>query len=94
MLDELFVGYYRWMWYYWWMYGSSKCKNMFFNGLVLLIIVLGMMVGVFVEKSVVMVVLIVFGILIKGWMEFCKFFNMMDMCCLVYIIFEKLIVEI
>lgn len=94
VLDELFAGYHRRMWYYRWMYGSSKRKNMFFNGLALLTIALGMMVGVFVEKSVAVVALTAFGTLTKGWMEFRKFSNTMDMCRLAYTTFEKLIAEI
>lgn len=94
VLDDLFAGYHRQMWYYRWMYGSSKHKNMFFNGLALLTIALGMMVGVFAEESVAMLCLTALGTLTKGWMEFRKFSNTMAMCRLAYTTFEKLIAEI
>lgn len=41
-----------------------------------------------------MVVLIVLSILFKGWVDFKKFGNKMEMCRFVYIILEKICIEL
>lgn len=41
-----------------------------------------------------MIILMVLSIMIKGWMDFRKLLVKMDVCWFVYIIFDKLFIEI
>lgn len=60
----------------------------------LLVLVFSIVVGIVWEESYVVVGLIVFVIFIKGWSEFKKYFVKMNMCCIVQIIYEKILIEL
>lgn len=67
---------------------------MFFNVFVLFCIVVGIVVVSVCEEGLIMVILVVLSMMIKGWMDFRKLLVKMDVCCFVYIIFDKLFIEI
>ena len=93
-LNALHAEFHQKMWYYQKLYLRFKRLNAVFNALALLCIAAGMVVSSVYQESLVMVVLIAFSTLIKGWMDFKKLPVKMDMCRFAYTTYEKLLIEI
>ena len=76
------------MFYYFkWCYG-------FLNGLALLVMAEGVVVGAVRENSFVVVGLTAFGTVVKGWNDIKKFSFNVDMCRFAYTTYEKTLIEL
>ena len=86
--------YHKQMWYYKMMLKSFRRKNAFLNGLAILLIAFGMVVGSVWPDSFAMIVLTAFSAGIKGWTDFRNYSHKIVMCYFAYTTFEKILVEL
>ena len=90
-LDSLFTHYHRQLWYQQWMFFGFRRKNVLCNGLALVSIAIGMIVSALWMESAAVICLTAFSTMVKGWMDFRKYPQKMDMCRVAYTSFEKMI---
>ena len=69
-------------------YHFKRCHG-FLNGLALLVLAAGLVVGAVWENSFALVALTAFGTVVKGWNDFKKFSFNVDMCRFTYTTYEK-----
>ena len=74
-------------------YHFKRCHG-FLNGLALLVLAAGLVVGAVWENSFAVVALTAFGTVVKGWNDFKKFSFKVDMCRLAYTTYEKTLIEL
>ena len=91
LLDSLFAHYHRQLWYQQWMFFGFRRKNVLCNGLALLSIAVGMIVSALWIESAAVICLTAFSTMVKGWMDFRKYPQKMEMCRVAYTSFEKMI---
>ena len=70
-----------------------KWCHSFLNGLALLVMATGVVVGAVRENSFVVVGLTAFGTMVKGWNDFKKFSFKVDMCRFAYTTYEKTLIK-
>ena len=73
-LDSLFAFYHRQWWCQRQMFSYYKQCNGFLNGLALLIMAAGMIVGPTLNNSMIATIITAVGVVVKGWNDFKKFF--------------------
>ena len=93
-LDGLYRYYHKQMWYYKEMYKRFKALNAFFNAVALVLVALGMIVGTLWPDSFAMVGLTAMSTTVKGWCDFKRFGNKMEMSRFAYTTYEKILVEL
>lgn len=93
-LDALYAFYHKQWWCYTYMYRVFKCRHALLNGMILLILATGMVVGSVYEKTVVVTVITAVGTLVKGWMEFKKLSVKIDMSRFAYTTYAKTLTEL
>ena len=71
-----------------------KWCHSFLNGLALLVMATGVVVGAVRENSFVVVGLTAFGTMVKGWNDFKKFSFKVDMCRFAYTTYKKTLIEL
>ena len=74
-------------------YHFKRCHG-FLNGLALLVMAAGIVVGAVWENSFAVVALTAFGTVVKGWNDFKKFSFKVDMCRFTYTSYEKTLIEL
>ena len=79
-LDSLYAFCHRQYWCYSHMYSVFKVRQALLNGLVLLVVEVGMIAGSIFENTIVVSYLAACGSVIKGWNDFKKFPIKVDMC--------------
>ena len=93
-LDGLFASYHRQWWCHRQMFYHFKRCHGFLNGLALLIMAAGIVVGAVWENSFAVVALTAFGTVVKGWNDFKKFSFKVDMSRFAYTTYEKTLIEL
>ena len=93
-LDGLFAFYHRQWWCHRQMFYHFKRCHGFLNGLALLVMAAGIVVGAVWENSFAVVALTAFGTVVKGWNNFKKFSFKVDMCRFAYTTYEKTLIEL
>ena len=76
------------------MFIKFRRQNAFFNGLALLLMAVGMVVGVVAKESLVMVTLTACSTLLKGWIDFKKIGNKMEMSRFAFTTLSKICIEL
>ena len=74
-------------------YHFKRCHG-FLNGLALLVMAAGIVVGAVWENSFAVVALTAFGTVVKGWNDFKKFSFKVDMSRFAYTTYEKTLIEL
>ena len=64
------------------------------NGLALLVLAAGLVVGAVWENSFAVVALMAFGAVVKGWNDFKKFSFKVDMCRFTNTTYKKMLIEL
>ena len=93
-LDGLFAFYHRQWWCHCQMFYHFKRCHGFLNGLALLVMAAGMVVGAVWKNTFAVVALTAFGTVVKGWNDFKKFSFKVDMCRFAYTTYEKTLIEL
>ena len=93
-LDGLFAFYHRQWWCHRQMFYHFKRCHGFLNGLALLVMAAGIVVGAVWENSFAVVALTAFGTVVKGWNNFKKFSFKVDMCRFAYKTYQKTLIEL
>lgn len=93
-VDELHAYYHKQMWCRKQMFITFKRQNAFFKGVALLLVAIGMVTGTVQKESFIMVALTALSTLLKGWVDFKKFGNKMEMCRFAYTTLEKICIEL
>ena len=93
-LDGLFTFYHRQWWCHRQMFYHFKRCHGFLNGLALLVMAAGIVVGAVWENSFAVVALTAFGTVVKGWNNFKKFSFKVDMCRFAYTTYEKTLIKL
>ena len=71
----------------------KRCHG-FLNGLALLVMAVGLVVGAVWENSFAVVALTAFGTVVKGWNDLKKFSFKVDMCRFAYTTYERTLIEL
>ena len=79
-LDSLFAFYHRQWWCQRQIISHYKRYNGLLNGLALLIMAAGMLVGPTLNNSVIATIITAVGVVVNGWNDFKNFFLKVDMC--------------
>ena len=93
-LDSLYLFYHLQWWCYSHMYRVFKVRQVFLNGLALLVVAAGMIAGSIFENTIVVSCLAAWGSVLKGWNDFKKFPIKVDMCQFAYTMYAKTLTEL
>ena len=93
-LDGLFAFYHRQWWCHRQMFYHFKHHHNLFNGLALLIMAAGIIVGPILKNSILVACLTAAGVVVKGWNDFKKFSVKVDMCRFAYTTYDKTLIEL
>jgi len=91
---ELYELYHKQWWCRKQMFYHFKLLNSILNGIALIVIAAGVVVGSIWDDSVVVIVLSTFASLVKGWNDFKKYAIKKDMCQYACSAFNKAMIEI
>ena len=69
-MDSLYTFYHKQWWCYKNMLNHFKCRNALFNGLALLLVAIGTIVGPVLENVILVTCLAAVGTVVKGWNDF------------------------
>ena len=93
-LEMLFAFYHKQWWCQRQMFYHYKKCNAIFNGLALLIMACGMVVGPVLQNGIIATAITALGVVVKGWNEFKKFSFKVDMCRFAYTSYLKSLSEL
>ena len=93
-LDGLFAFYHRQWWCHRQMFYHFKRRHNLLNGLALLIMAAGVIVGPILKNSILVACLTAAGVVVKGWNDFKKFSVKVDMCHFTYTTYDKTLIEL
>ena len=93
-LDNLFRYYHRRYWCHRQLYGKFKYINTLLNGAALLVAAVGIVVGNLLKESWLVTVLTALGVLIKGWIDFKKMGQKVNMSRFAFTSYEKILIEL
>ena len=93
-LDGLFAFYHcQWWCHHQMFYHFKRCHNLL-NGLALLIMAAGVIVGPILKNSILVACLTAAGVVVKGWNNFKKFSGKVDMCHFADTTYDKTLLEL
>ena len=93
-LDSLFAFYHRQWWCQRQMFSHYKRCNGVLNGVALLIMAAGMIVGPTLNNSMIATIITAVGVVVKGWNDFKNFSLKMDMCRFAHTTYLKTLSEL
>ena len=92
--DSLFAFYHRQWWCHRQMFYHFKRCHALLNGLALLVMASGMIVGPVLENSILVACLAAAGTVVKGWNDFKKFSFKVDTCHFACTTYAKTLIEL
>ena len=93
-MDSLFAFYHKQWWCHRKVLNHYKFYNALFNGLALLLMAAGMIVGPIWNNHTLVAYLTAVGTVVKGWSEFKKFSVKVGMCQFAYTTYAKALIEL
>ena len=93
-MDSLFAFYHKQWWCHRRSLNNYKFYNALFNGLALLLMAAGMVVGPILKNHTLVACLTAVGTVVKGWSEFKKFSVKVGMCRFAYTTYAKALIEL
>ena len=93
-MDSLYAFYHKQWWYYKTMLNHFKCRNALFNGLALLLVAVGTIVGPVLENVILVACLAAVGTLVKGWNDFKNYRFKEEMSRFAFTTYRKTLIEL
>ena len=93
-MDSLYAFYHKQWWCYKNMLNHFKCRNALFNGLALLLMAIGMIVGPVLENVILVTCLAAVGSVVKGWNDFKNYRFKEEMSRFAFTTYAKTLIEL
>ena len=93
-MDSLYAFYHKQWWCYKNMLNHFKCRNALFNGLALLLVAIGMIVGPVLENVILVTCLAAVGTVVKGWNDFKNYRFKEEMSRFAFTPYAKTLIEL
>lgn len=93
-LDSLYAYYHKLWWSYKYMLNHYKVANSVLNGIALLLVALGMVIGPILENPLLVACLAAVGTLVKGWNDFKQFRFKEEMSRFAFTTYAKTLIEL
>ena len=93
-MDSLYAFYHKQWWRYKNMLNHFKCRNALFNGLALLLVAIGTIVGPVLENVILVTCLAAVGTVVKGWNDFKNYRFKEEMSRFAFTTYAKTLIEL